>query len=362
MEIIYTSLSSLESFSNSVFSKMGCNDQDAKVAAKFLVNADRRGIDSHGVARLSGYVRLWKKGRINTSPNMVVETEAPAALTLNADAGLGMVAGFKTMDQLLKKSEQTGVAFGVVKNSNHFGIAASYVEMALQAGAIGWAMTNASPLVSPAGGKERLLGTNPICVGIPAGKEAPFLLDMATTTAANGKLEVLKRKGKSAPTGWVLDANGNPTQDIDALSKGGAMVPLGSNSDGAWHKGYGLGALVDILSGVLPGAGFGPWVPPFVAFLEPKPNAPGDGIGHFFGVMRPEAFRNKQDFLNDMDLWLKTFRNSAATDSNQPVMIPGDPERAIAEAREKQGTPLPSTVLNDLNTLAQELSLPPLKI
>lgn len=361
MDFVLTSIESLHSFSQSVFSKMGCNDSDAKIAANFLVNADRKGIDSHGVARLSGYVRLWLKNRINTQPDFLVQQETLSAITLNADGALGMVAGHWMMQKLIEKAEKTGLAFGVVNNSNHFGIAASYVEMAINKNAIGWAMTNASPLVAPAGGKDRLLGTNPICVGVPAGKEAPFLLDMATTTAANGKLEVFKRKGLDAPKGWIQDENGLSSISTDTLAKGGSMLPLGSDEDGAYHKGYGLGALVDILAGVLPGAGFGPWVPPFVSFLEPKTNTPGLGIGHFFGVMKPDAFRPLDDFQRDMDLWLKTFRNSTPKNEKDKVLIPGDPEREIASERDINGTPLPISVINDLNSIAKEIGIPPFK-
>src|SRR5690606_27563224 len=133
---------------------------------------------------------------------------------------------------------------------------------------IGFAFTNASPLVAPTFGTERLLGTNPVAVAIPAGEEPPFVLDMATTTAANGKLEILSRKNLDAPLGWIQDKNGNPSVKTDETKNGGALLPLGSDREHGSHKGYGLGAMVDIFSGVLSGANFGPWVPPFVSFLE----------------------------------------------------------------------------------------------
>ena len=192
---------------------------------------------------------------------------------------------------------------------------------------IGLTMTNASPLVAPTFSAERLLGTNPIAIAIPAGKEPPFVADMATTTTANGKLEVLMRKGKPAPKGWLQDKYGEPTTNSAGVKEGGALLPLGGSRELGSHKGYALGAIVDIFSGVLSGANFGPWVPPFVSFLEPHEHPVGDGLGHFFGAMRIDAFRSTDDFKKMMDVWIRRFRSSKVVDGQDKVLIPGDPER-----------------------------------
>ena len=197
-----------------------------------------------------------------------------------------------------------------VRNSNHFGIAGYHAMMALEHDHIGIALTNASPLVSPTFSKERLLGTNPISIAIPAGKEPPFVLDMATTTAANGKLELLDRQNKEAPKGWLQDAEGNITTDPKGLIKGGAMLPLGGNRLNGSHKGYALGAVVDIFSAILSGANYGPWVPPFVAFIDPVNPPVGKGIGHFFGAMRVDAFRKTSEFKQHIDQWIARIRNA----------------------------------------------------
>jgi L-2-hydroxycarboxylate dehydrogenase (NAD+) len=244
-----------------------------------------------------------------------------------------------------------------VKNSNHFGIAGYHAMMALQHDMIGMAMTNASPLVAPTFSVERLLGTNPIAVAIPAGKQPPFVADFATTTAANGKLEILQRKNLNAPIGWIQKKDGSPSSNAHELKDGGALIPLGSDREHGSHKGYCLGAWVDIFSAVLSGANYGPWVPPFVSFLAPPADPVGDGIGHFFGAMRVDAFRPANDFKNHMDNWINRFRAAKTIDGQDRVLIPGDPEREMSEERIKNGVPLNEKVEGDLKILAEKFQL-----
>ena len=229
--------------------------------------------------------------------------------------------------------------------------------MALEHDMIGIAMTNASPLVSPTFSSEKLLGTNPICVAIPAGAEQPFVADLATTTAANGKLEILQRKNLEAPLGWVQDANGQPTTNAHAVKSGGALLPLGGDREHGSHKGYALGAMVDIFCGVLSGANYGPWVPPFPAYVPMPDFMPGKGIGHFFGAMRVDAFRPASDFKENMDAWLRRFRNAKPIPGEERVLVPGDPERAMEQLRMEQGIPLLEPVAEDLQKLAEKLSI-----
>jgi LDH2 family malate/lactate/ureidoglycolate dehydrogenase len=224
---------------------------------------------------------------------------------------------------------------------------------------IGIAMTNASALVAPTFSRERMLGTNPICVAVPAGRQPPFVADLATTTAANGKLEILQRKKMDAPLGWIQDADGNPTSDAFALKTNGALLPLGSSKEHGSHKGYALGAIVDIFSGVLSGANYGPWVPPFPAYVPMPVEMPGEGIGHFFGAMRIDAFRTAEQFKADMDKWIERFRSAEPIDGNEKVLIPGDPERETEKTRMEQGIPLHLSVLEDLNNLAERFGVAP---
>ena len=350
-------ISDLKSFCAAVFEKMGHSPKDSSLAADVLVSADVRGVDSHGVARLSGYVRLWRGGRINTKASISIVHESPSTAVVDADAALGLLSAPKAMEIAIEKAQKVGTGWVSVKNSNHFGIAGYHAMMALKHDMIGMAMTNASPLVSPTFSKDRMLGTNPIAVAIPANRETPFVGDMATTTAANGKLEILQRKGDPTPNGWVQDLEGNPVTDPYAVKNGGALLPLGGDKDHGSHKGYILGSMVDIFSAVLSGANYGPWVPPFVSFLKPSDDPVGEGLGHFFGVMRVDAFRPKEEFLNHMDNWLKTFRAAQTIPGQERVLIPGDLEREMEKERLENGVPLMDKVVDDLTELGESLGI-----
>lgn len=347
----------LKDYTYQIFKCMGCPEDQAKVAADCLNQADLRGVDSHGVARLSGYVRLWELKRLNAIPKMKIIHETPSTAVLDGDLGLGLVTAPHAMQIAINKAKIAGTGWVAVQNSNHYGIAGYHSMLALEHDMIGISMTNASPLVAPTFSKSRFLGTNPIAVAIPAFNQPPFVIDMATTTVANGKLEVLQRKGEDAPLGWTQDKDGIPSTDAFALRKGGSMLPLGGDREHGGHKGYCLGAMVDIFSAVLSGANYGPWVPPFVAFLEPPTNPVGNGIGHFLGAIRVDAFRPASEFKAHMDNWIKTFRNAAPTDGHERVLIPGDPERELTIERQKNGIPLQEQVIKDLQELGKKFGL-----
>lgn len=349
--------SQLKDFAYQVFVKMGCPEQQAESASKTLVSADLRGVDSHGVARLSGYVRLWEANRIKPNPNIKIIYETPSTAVVDGDSGLGLVVGPEAMKIAMKKAKEVGTGWVSVKNSNHFGIAGYHSMLALKEDMIGISMTNASPLVAPTWSKEQLLGTNPIAVAIPAGEEPDFVADFATTTASNGKLEILQRKNENAPLGWIQDKNGNPSTNPSELKNGGALLPLGSDREHGSHKGYCLGSIVDIFSAVLSGASYGPWVPPFVSFLPVAKNMPGEGIGHFFGAMRVDAFQPKEQFKSHMDNWIKRFRSATPVDGQESVLVPGDPERIIEQERIKTGFELLKPVEDDLRVLAEKFEI-----
>lgn len=344
-------------FTKHIFKKIGCSDEHAATAATVLLSADLRGIDSHGVARLSGYVRLWEVKRVNATPDIRIVHETPSTAVVDGDSGLGLVVAPYAMQVAIDKARNVGSGWVSVENSNHFGIAGYHGMMALQQDMIGIAMTNASPLVAPTFSSEKLLGTNPICVAIPAGKEPPFVADLATTTAANGKLEILQRKQLDAPLGWVQDSTGQPTTDAHAVKSGGALLPLGGDRDHGSHKGYALGAMVDIFCGVLSGANYGPWVPPFPAYVPMPASMPGKGIGHFFGAMRVDAFRPASEFKAHMDTWLQRFRSAKPIEGEEKVIVPGDPEREMEQLRRKEGIPLLEPVAADLQQLGEKLGV-----
>ena len=358
MEEQVVSYAELFSFTKAVFAKIGCPDEDAEQATKVLLSADLRGIDSHGVARLIGYIRLHEAGRVNSVPDIKIIHQTPSTATMNGDRGLGLVVAPKAMNIAIEKAKQVGSGWVSVKNSNHYGIAAAHAMLALEHDMIGISMTNASALVAPTFSIERMLGTNPICVAIPAGNQPAFVADLATTTAANGKLEILQRKNMDAPVGWIQDKEGNAVTDAHVLKNGGALLPLGSDREHGSHKGYALGAVVDIFSAVLSGANYGPWVPPFPAYVPMPDDMPGEGIGHFFGAMRIDGFRPAEEFKKNMDQWIERFRSAKTVKGEQQVLIPGDPEREAEIERLKNGIPLHATVVSNLKELAAKHNVP----
>ena len=336
---------------------MGCNTSDAELAADVLTKADLRGIDSHGVARLIGYVRLWESNRINTNPQIKIIHETPSTATINADKALGLISAPFAMKIAIEKAKTVGTGWVCVNNSNHFGIAGYHAMMALDENMIGIAMTNASALVAPTFGLEKMLGTNPIAVAIPAKNQPAFVADFATTTAANGKVEILQRKNEPIPTGWAQNKNGEPTTNANILKEDGALLPLGSDREHSSHKGFALGSLVDIFSGVMSGASFGPWAPPFPAYIPLPTNMPGEGLGHFLGAIRIDAFQPAEDFKNKMDIWIERFRNTKPIDKNQSVIIPGDPEKKFEKERKQTGIPIDDSVLKDLQIISNKFSV-----
>ncbi len=347
----------LRRFAENVFKTIGCKDEDAIQAADVLLSSDLKGIDSHGVARLSGYVRLWEKSRINATPDIKIVHETATTATIDGDGGLGLIIAPFAMNVAIEKAEKYGSGWVSVRNSNHFGIAGYHALKAVAKDMIGFAMTNASPLVAPTFTTERLLGTNPMCYAFPAGKYPPIVVDMATSAAANGKLEIAQRSGETIPEGWVQTADGSSTTNPHALKTGGSLLTLGSDPEHGSHKGFGLSATVDILSAILSGANYGPWVPPFVGFLDPPANPVGKGIGHFLGAMRVDGFRPLAEFKNHLDNWIERFKSAKPIHLGQLVIVPGEPEFAAEKERKIKGIPLPDSVVMDLNELALKLQI-----
>jgi L-2-hydroxycarboxylate dehydrogenase (NAD+) len=347
----------LKAFCKAVFLKIGCSEAHAERAADVLTAADLRGIDSHGVARLSAYVRLWDIGRLHSKPNITIIHETPGTASVDGDKGLGLVMGPHAMQIAIEKATAVGSGWVSVRNSNHFGIAGYHAMIALEHDMIGIAMTNASAQVAPTFSVERLLGTNPIAVAIPAGEESTFVADFATTSVAYGKIEIQQRKGEPVPIGWIQDAGGNPTTNAYAFSEGGTLLPLGGDRVHGGHKGYCLGAIVDIFSAVLSGANYGPWVPPFVAPIMPSDDRVGEGTGHFFGAVRIDGFRSVAAFKQHMDIWIRRFKSAKTAPGQDRVLIPGEPEEEMRKIRESTGIPLLAPVKADLRQLAERFGI-----
>lgn len=348
----------LRAFCERVFATFGVPEDDARVAADVLIAADLRGIDSHGVARLTTYVDMLELGRINPRPKPFVVRETPSTATFDGDNGLGLVVGPRANELAMRKAEACGSGWVSVRNTNHYGIAGWYVLRALERDLVGWAMTNSTKLVAPLWGAERMLGTNPIAIAFPGKEEPPIVIDLATCAAAYGKIEIAKRKEERVPAGWAIDAAGRVTTDPQAMIDGGALLPLGSDREHGGHKGYALALMVDVLSAVLSGANWGPFTPPFALRQEVPARSVGKGIGHFFGALRIDGFVEPDEFKRQIDDLVRTFRATKPAPGTQGPLIPGDPERACEAERARTGIPLVLPVVHDLRAVARKRSVP----
>jgi len=346
----------LRNFITQFFEKLGCPTEDARAIADAFVKAELRNLSSHGMIRLKDHYQLWEAGRLNVRPTIKVVHETPGTAVIDGDNAVGMLAATRSMHLAMEKARKSGSGWVATRNSNHFGIGSYYALMAVENDMIGLAMTNGNPLVAPANSVERLLGTNPIAVAIPAGKYPPFVGDFSTTPIARGKLAVAAKKGEKVPYGYVIDKDGNPSDDPDILKEGGAMVPLGGDLAHGSHKGYALGAIVDILSGVLSGANFGPFVPPNLAYLPLPEEQVGKGMGHFFGAWRIDAFMEASEFKSRMDRWMEIFRNAKPVPGKK-VLIPGEIEREAEERIAREGIYVLPAIQKDVKELADKLEI-----
>lgn len=348
-------------FCQQVLQGMGIAEEDACIAAEVLVTADLRGIDSHGVARLrSFYVDGVRNGMIIPRPQMQIVADMPATAVIDAGAGLGHPTAHKAMTMAIDKASKAGAGFVAVRNSNHFGIAGYYAMMALERDCVGLCMTNTHALMVPTFGRDPLLGTNPIAVAVPSGGERPFVLDMATTLAPLGKLEVYSRLGKPIPLGWATDETGIPTTDsghvlrnFAKLSSGGLLPLGGAGEEMGGHKGYGLALWVEIFSAVLSGALYADLVYPTTEDGRPLPSQ----IGHFFGAWRVDAFRPMDDFQATMDDLQRRIKNSRKAAGQSRIYVAGEKEYEEMERRARDGIPLPPVVAADLQALGVEFGL-----
>lgn len=344
----------LREFCVNVLRSFGVPDQEAQTAAEILIMADLRGIDSHGIARLKAYHSMLHAGRINPKPNITIVRESPSTATVDGDNGLGLVVGPKANEIAMEKADTVGTGWVAVKGSNHYGIAGYYVLESLKRDQLGWAMTNTTKMVAPLWGRDRMLGTNPIAIAFPGKEEPPIVIDMATTAAAFGKVEMAIRKEEPIPEGWSIGSDGLPTTDPVDMAAAGALLPLGSERERGGHKGYCLAVMVDILSGVLGGANWGPFTPPFTMQYPDPPREVGKGLGHFFGAMKIDAFIDVDEFKRQIDDWIRTFRKTTPAPGTTGPLIPGDPERAAEAIRKKEGIPLVLPVVEDLREIARE--------
>jgi LDH2 family malate/lactate/ureidoglycolate dehydrogenase len=342
----------LRTWTAALLEAIGTPEDVAADVSEILVASDRRGIASHGTARLANYVALVEAGVMEPAARPVIETERAALARFDAANGWGHHAGRVAMDWAVDHARDAGSAIAVVRNSNHFGIAGWYALRAASAGMIGLAFTNTSPLVAPTRAVRPLIGTNPIALAAPAGRWGTFCLDMATSTIPRGRIEVAARRGEPIPVGWAIGPDGTPaTTPERALA--GALLPLGGLEASAGYKGYGLGLAVDLLTGVLAGASFGPNIIGLFSTEAPS------NLGQSYWAIDPAAIDAPGAFEQRLERYLDQLTAAeTAPDAPGRVLVPGEPEAAAERRADEAGIAIDTRHRDSLVELGRRFGVP----
>lgn len=324
----------------------GMPPASAESTAEIMAWADLHGVDTHGISMIPTYDERRRAGKIDMAAQPRITRETPVSALIDGAGGLGHCNAKLGMESAVAKAKAAGIGIAAVRNSAHFGACGFYALMAADAGLIGMVATSASGIqVAPTFGAEAKFGTDPIAFAAPGREGEPFLLDMATTTVAGGKIRNKANENLPTPIGWLVTKDGQPSTDPREVSKGGFMTPLGGTPEGSSHKGYGLAAMVNILSSALSGA---------TMVTDPMhTKKPGTmDIGHFFLALDPGLFRDSADFRADVAAFCDSLRATRPAEPAQPVMVAGDPERRIAAARRISGIPVGKNLLAKVREVA----------
>ncbi|MBI4587278.1 MAG: Ldh family oxidoreductase [Candidatus Rokubacteria bacterium] len=348
--------SQLQTFITDVLGALGMPPHIAEPTARLMVHTDLRGVDSHGIGMLPRYVEWTQGGFIDPAAEPKTVRDDLATALLDGQKGLGYYPSTVAMELAIAKARTYGVGIVAVRNSNHFGAAANYSMMALAHDMIGLATTN-SPYISmvPTFGRAPMLSTNPLSIAAPAGAEPPFVLDMATTTVAVGKLTIASRWGRPIPEGWAMDPTGRPTTDAKVALAHRLLSPLGGSRALGGHKGYGLGVMVDILSGTLSGAVYGN-----LFFRSDMPKEKLHNVGHCFAAIEPARFRPLEEFKADMDDMLRALKQSPKAEGEERIYTAGEPEAECEQRRLAEGIPLAPVLVRQVNEIARARGVRPL--
>ncbi len=359
MSSVYVPVEQVQAFTREMLERMGVPREDAPITTEILLTADLWGIRSHGIGHLKLYHDRIQKGHQRAVTKIELVRETPTTAVADGGNGMGQVAGFRMMELAIRKASQFGMGAVAVRNSSHYGIAGYYAKMAVDAGMVGMAFTNARPAVTPTFGAYPLLGTNPIAFGAPTDEPFPFLFDAATAVAARGKVEVAERAGQPIPQGWVIQGDGSlPTDSAqilkDMVTKEAALLPLGGAGEVmGGHKGYGLGTMVEILSSTLQSGAYLSGLTDFDPKGKPQPLR----IGHFFLAMKVDNFVPLDEFKTNTGNLLRELRATRKVPGAARIYTAGEKEyyRAL-EARAK-GLEIAEGLQRNLKALKRELAL-----
>jgi len=339
----------LTEFCIKILKKVGLPTEHAFIVADTLVKADLRGVNSHGLMRFPFYVQRIIDGGTKANPDFKIERETLATAVFNGDNGMGQVVTYKAMELALNKAHEAGIGFVAINNSNHFGTAAYYAIQALEQDMIGLVWSNGPKVMAPWGGSARVIGNNPVAVAIPAKLYEPIVFDIAMSKVAGGKVRLAAKQGKKIPTDWIISKDGKITDDPNDLPDGGALMALG-------HKGYGLAIIGEVLSGALSGAGLLTQIPMWF-----KETAIPTNIGHMVMALDVEAFMEVEQFKERVDYIIHVLKDSKLAEGYDEILIPGEIESRTEKKQLKEGISLPAEVLVDLDKMARDFGIAPLK-
>lgn len=336
----------LRDFCKSLFEKVGMASDEAYVNADNLVDADLKGVDSHGTSRMPIHLKRIKSGAVRANYDIKVISDRASAAVFDGCHSMGPFVSQKAMDLAIQKAKVTGVAFVTVKNSNHNGTAGYYVEQAIREGMIGFSATNGSPRMAPWGGRDPFFGTNPFAVGIPADKQLPIIADMATSLVARGKIVIAAKKKEPIPLGWAINKDGEDTTNADDALVG-TVLPF------AGAKGSAIALIIDVLAGVLSGSVFGPHINDMYADYD-KPTL----TSHVFGAINIEAFTSFNQFVVDIDRMILEIKQNTLAKNVTEIFLPGEIEQRRREKFLRQGIPFSKGIVEDLKKEGEVAGIP----
>ncbi|MCV9966899.1 Ldh family oxidoreductase [Pararhizobium sp. BT-229] len=335
-EVRYFRSEDLGDFAKRIFSTTGMSAEHAGQIANGLVRANLRGIDSHGVSRIPMYLERLRVGLVNPRPDIKIKHVAGAVSEVDGDNAMGFIPSHVAMDEAIRLASQSGIGLVGVHRSTHFGMGALYALQAIDAGYISMIFTNSSPAIAMWGGRSAFLGASPIAAGIPAGKHPPYVMDMAMTVIARGKIRLAAMRGESIAEGLALDVDGNTTTDASKAFEG-VCLPFGG------VKGSVLATLMDLMSGTLTGANHAGDVKSlYFDHSEPQ------NVGHLFFAIKPDLFMSLSDFEGRMDEYYGRIKSMPRAAGVDEVMMPGEPEQRREDQRRRTGIPVTDNVISDL--------------
>jgi LDH2 family malate/lactate/ureidoglycolate dehydrogenase len=331
----------LRRFCENIFAKAGLSQEDAFTVSDSLIFANLRGIDSHGVVRFPFYVRRLKEGGTKIKPKIEKIREKTASVLLDGNNGMGQVVGMYATQLAMQKAREAGVCLVGAKGSSHYGVASYYTVKTAEADMIGLSLTNGPPVMAAWGGAKAVICNNPLSIAAPYQPRRPVVLDIAMSRVAGGKVRLAAKNKQKIPVGWIIDRHGRNTENPNDLADGGALLPFGE------HKGYGLTVMLEILAGVLTGAGMLAQIPMWLKEIRTPLN-----VGHCFIAIGIESFMDLEDFKKRLDWAIQEIKSSPPTEGAKEVFFPGELELKIEEERRKRGIPISEAVWQDLEQMS----------